>query len=431
MNGKAKAIRVFALVAGAVAVALAAVFTMGPTSSLAPAPLSAAPQALPGILGPTFQLRATEGRISTPDGNSIYMWGFADDTTGGHFQYPAPTLIVNQGDTVEVTLTNDLSTRVSIAFPGQTDVMVAGAPVQPELDGSGNLVSLTKSVAPSATVTYSFEASEPGTYVYESGTDPATQVQMGLFGALVVRPSMGASFAYNDGETEFAREYLMLLHEIDPLIHEAVEEGLEPDLAAFWPRYWTINGRAFPDTAAGNDVAWLPGQPYGATVVVEPFDATGNPLPALIRFANAGVHNHPFHTHSNHVRVVAHDGQLLRGPAGEDLSREEFTLTVGAGQTYDALFTWTDVSNWDPVTNPLPVQIPDIRNLAFTDGTLYSGSPYLGEKGDLPVGIVSLNECGEYYFPWHTHSEREMVNWGGEMGGMLTLLRVDPPGGCP
>ena len=42
---------------------------------------------------------------------------------------------------------------------------------------------------PGAAVTYSFTASSAGTYLYESGSDPQLQVQMGLFGAIVVRPA--------------------------------------------------------------------------------------------------------------------------------------------------------------------------------------------------------------------------------------------------
>ena len=41
------------------------------------------------------------------------------------------------------------------------------------------------------TVTYSFVADHPGTFLYESGTDPDIQVRMGLFGALIVRPASG------------------------------------------------------------------------------------------------------------------------------------------------------------------------------------------------------------------------------------------------
>ncbi len=37
-------------------------------------------------------------------------------------QYPGPTLIVNQGDTVKIVLNNTLPVPVSIVFPGQQGV---------------------------------------------------------------------------------------------------------------------------------------------------------------------------------------------------------------------------------------------------------------------------------------------------------------------
>ena len=58
-----------------------------------------------------------------------------------------------------------------------------------------------------------------------------------------------------------------------------------------------------------------------------------NPLPALVRYANAGLSNHPFHPHGNHLRVIARDGALLRGPLGQDGSMEAFTKTIGSGPT--------------------------------------------------------------------------------------------------
>jgi hypothetical protein len=132
------------------------------------------------------------------------------------------------------------------------------------------------------------------------------------------------------------------------------------------------------------------------------------------------------------VRVIAQDGRLLKGPSGEDLSFEQFTRTAGSGQTFDALFKWTDVEGWDPDSNPVPVQIPGLQNLVFMDdATFYSGSPYLGYQGPLPVGVTSYNQCGEEYFPWHSHALNEFQNFDEGFGGMGTLLRVDPPGGCP
>ena len=50
---------------------------------------------------------------------------------------------------------------------------------------------------------------------------------MGLYGALVVRPSIGAELRLRRAATQFdpAREYLLLLAEIDPDLHHAVETG--------------------------------------------------------------------------------------------------------------------------------------------------------------------------------------------------------------
>jgi len=50
---------------------------------------------IPGVSGPAFTLTAKADRITTPDGHSIYFWGFASG--GGRPQYPAPTLQVWSG----------------------------------------------------------------------------------------------------------------------------------------------------------------------------------------------------------------------------------------------------------------------------------------------------------------------------------------------
>jgi len=384
--------------------------------------LAAGPIGIVCTTGPTFNLQTTTGYISTPDGNSLFMWGYT--TSAGSFQMPGPILCVNQGQTVTVNLTNNLAESISIIFPGQIGVTATG--------GAAGLFT-REAPASGGTVSYSFTAGQPGTYLYESGTNQHKQVQMGLYGALVVRPSMGANFAYNDAATQFNpnREYLLLLHDIDPDLHRAVERGRPYDVNKILDRYWTINGRSFPDSISDNGVPWLPSQPYGALVQVEPYDAASNPLPALIRYANAGMVNHPFHPHGNHLRVIARDGRLLRGPGGEDTSFEDFTRTIGSGQTYDLLFKWDDVDPWITGGDPIPVTIPGLQNLVFKDGvTFYSGDPRLGQQGELPVGVTSFNQCGEFYFPWHSHALNEFTNFDEGFGGMATLLRVDPPGGC-
>ncbi len=148
-------------------------------SVLALASLAAAPAAratVQGLNGPSFALEARAGTISTPDGASIYSWGYG---VGGVMQIPGPTLIVNEGDTVSVALTNALplaAGNVSIVFPGH------------EVSATGGVQGLLTQEAPTGgTVNYSFVASRPGTYVYHSGTRADLQVEMGLSGTLIVR----------------------------------------------------------------------------------------------------------------------------------------------------------------------------------------------------------------------------------------------------
>jgi hypothetical protein len=44
--------------------------------------------------------------------------------------------------------------------------------------------------------------------------------------------------------------------------------------------------------------------------------------------------------------------------------------------------------------------------------------------------VVQQNVCGEWYFPWHSHALNEFANFDEGFGGMATLMRVDPGGGC-
>lgn len=381
-----------------------------------------------------FTLTARAGYITMPDGNSIYMWGYAKDN--GPFQLPGPVLCVPQGVTVTVVLQNQLPEDTSIVFPGQTGVQAGGADAQPQFDGGGALTSLTN-VAPKlgGSVSYTFVASEPGTYLYRSGTDPDKQVQMGMYGALVVRPSAHADWAYNRADTAFnsTTEYMFMMSEIDPALHLAVERNRSFDFNTYSAKYFLLNGRSMPDTLAPNGAAWLPAQPFGSVVQIRPYNATSNPRPALVRYLNAGSGsvNYPLHPHGNDQRVIARDGRVLEGDTGQDLSFNKFLIDVGPGQTFDATLIWTDVEGWNPTTNPIPVPLPQQQNQGVSGDTYYSGSPYLGYKNDLPVGITSNNQCGEYYHMAHSHALQQSTNYGASFGGMMTLIRIDPPAGCP
>ena len=155
---------------------------------------------------------------------------------------------------------------------------------------------------------------------------------MGLFGALIVRPAMGADHAYNRADSQFtpAEEFMVLLSEIDPYQHQAVEQGKTFNMNNYHPRYWLINGRGFPDSIADNGASWLPDPALrraGAGPAVRR-DATTR-CPGMARYLNVGTEDYPFHPHGNNGLVIGRDGNPLEGAGGEDLSFEKFAINIG------------------------------------------------------------------------------------------------------
>jgi FtsP/CotA-like multicopper oxidase with cupredoxin domain len=398
--------------------------------------------AINGVTGAKFNLTAKTGYISTAEGGSYLAWGYANGN--GLMQFPGPTLIVNQGAVVTVNLTNTLAVPVSILFPGQTGVVAGG--------GSPGL--LTREAAPAGgTVSYTFTASQPGTYTYYSGTQPDLQVEMGLVGALIVRPSSSpATQAYNHADSQFDHEYLFFLSDMDPTVHDAVAAGnLTPDTTSHFAVYWLINGRTAPDTMAAAGAPWLPHQPYNIMPMMHPGERI------LIRMIGAGRDAHPYHTHGNHHRIIARDGRLLSSApgSGADLGEQAFTTNAVPGSTMDAIYTWTGANmGWDfyghagpggetgqacvdagvalvageslaDHCKPLPVTLPSQETLTF--GQFYSGSPFMGNLGALPPGEGGFNPNGGFMFMWHSHNEKEIVNFDIFPGGMLTMLLIEHP----
>ena len=380
----------------------------------------------------SFSLDARAGYISTPDGNSIYAWGYT--TSGNAFQLPGPTLCVTTGERVTVVLHNKLAEPTSIVFPGQGDVTAGGVPATAQFDVGGNLTSMVQTAAAtSGAITYQFTAGSPGTYLYDSGTDVSKQREMGLYGGLVVRPAT-SNHANSTAQSTFdpAHEYLFVLSEVDPALHSAVERKRAFDYTKIKPRYFLINGRSMPDTLAPNFATWLPSQPYGALIHLEPYQAGDQP--ALVRYLNAGSVNYPFHPHGNNQVVITRDGAPMVDTSGDDSSYEKFLIDVGPGQSVDTLDKW-QIEYENTVGKQIPddIQLPQLQDQIVGPGTetWFSENPYLGgARGQLPPGIVQNNQCGEYYHVAHSHALDQATNYGASFGGMMTLIRIDPRGGC-
>jgi FtsP/CotA-like multicopper oxidase with cupredoxin domain len=249
--------------------------------------------------------------------------------TDGWVSMPArgPAKPAVLGVQVTVILHNTLPEATSIVFSGQHQQKANGHPAQPQVDGTRQLTSLTDAApAVNGSVTYTFTAGSPGTYLYESGTDVAKQREMGLAGALVVRPPGQADHANGRADSLFdsTREYVYLMSEVDPDLHLAVERKRAFDVTKTTPRYFFINGRSMPDTIAPNNAAWLPNQPYGSLVHLKPFVPDDpDSKPALVRYLNAGSVNYPFHPHGSDQRVIPEDGQPALGANGTDASIQQ------------------------------------------------------------------------------------------------------------
>src|SRR5205823_6374652 len=174
------------------------------------------------------------------------------------------------------------------------------------------------------------------------------QVEMGLYGAIIVLPANVpavcasglpttnpggnaaarttwgesdfrlAAAAYDHPDTCYDREYLFQFSEMDPNIHiqalaqvtacaaptAALGCHLNVPTEPYQPVYFMINGRSMPDDMDSNYAAQYPHQPYNGNPHMHPGELT------LLRIIGQGRWQHPFHEHGNNVRVLACDGKL-------------------------------------------------------------------------------------------------------------------------
>ena len=222
------------LIGSAVPLAGAARATTGALHSrLAPPPTSAAPlpltcdDSVPGTRSCVLSANADTVLI---DGTPYPVWAF--DTTAPDNELPGPVLVMQEGETLEVTLDNNLP-----AAAGNLSLSIPASAAAPDAVGIAD---------PDAATTYTFAGLEPGTYLYQAGPtlNAPRQIAMGLTGTLIVRP---AAFDYGDEITwGFDAELPILVSEIDPAFNAAPDTF---DMGFFNPSLFLINGEAYPDTS--------------------------------------------------------------------------------------------------------------------------------------------------------------------------------------
>ncbi len=347
---------------------------------------------------------------------AITMWGYASCTdntfgTGGGQSctpptVPGPALTATAGDTVNIHLMNSLTgpytEPTSVVIPGQ---LTTGTPTWSDNSTGNRGASLSKRVRSFAAetavgntpVVYTWTGVKAGTYLYQSGTHPAVQVQMGLYGTLKVLSEAGR--AYSDPSSTFASEVTLLFSEIDPVLHASIAAGhygpSPPNPAPsdwltstvdYHPKYFLINGQAYSPS--------LPPIPAG----------TGGNL--LVRFLNAGLQSKVPVVQGPYMSVIAEDGNFMTATNTSGTSvpapKQQYSVFLPAGKTMDAILT-------SPATGYIPV---------------YDRRLNLTSNGASPGGMLVYLQVG-------TANQTLTVTKDATLGftGIGTVTSVSAPGG--
>ncbi|NNF83754.1 MAG: multicopper oxidase domain-containing protein, partial [Deltaproteobacteria bacterium] len=310
-----------------------------------------------------------DGFVKMADGRVQYMFGFADVTGIPKAQvmdagmlagaFPAPTIMVDEGDDFYLNLTNvgmlvrpDLFDPHTIHWHGfpQASAIFDGVP-----DSS-------ISINMGATLTYYYKVPGPGTYMWHCHVEATEHMQMGMLGNLYVKPAQDgtlytfqgknfAQFAYNDGDgsTGYDVDFPIQVSAFDPEFHDASETIKPLPFALMKDTYFMINGRGYPDTVNPNPLP-APGESItgvNATKVSQPMGslieaAQGQRI--LLRLSNINIT--VFNTiisPSIPMQVVGLDAKHLVSTTGEHLYYMTNSVTLGGGMTADVILDTTNV----------------------------------------------------------------------------------------
>lgn len=220
-------------------------------------------------------------------------------------QVPGPRIEITQGDRVSIHVTNHL--------PESTTVHWHGLVVPNRMDGPAEITQ--QPIRPGGSFTYSFTATQAGTFFYHSHDHADRQQALGLYGALIIKPkdpSRDTRYHYQHDVVVMLQEWL----EREGLTYPAMlmEGGL--------PNYFTINGKAYPDTET---IRMRVGE--------------------RVRIRFIGTNNnfiHPMHIHGGPFEIIETDGNPV--PASARILKD--TVDVGPGERWDVVWTARRPGKW-------------------------------------------------------------------------------------
>lgn len=285
---------------------------------------------------------------------------------------------------------------------------------------------------------YIYRPRDPGTYMFHCHVEDVEHVHMGMTGPVFVRPlqnftggnvnvpkarlggnttsgvPMGYAYNCGDGSTAYDREFAMFCSEVWCDSHWADAHIQLPEWSDYRADFSLLNGRVYPDTVAPHapmvdpstmvpaktwaDIHSLPVQiesngdlraalghdhlqyqPLSALVTCQPGERV------LLRFANLGFRESAMTLAGLKMKVIGKDATPMKGRkdpvslVATDTSYEASTVSFGAGESIDAIFTAPQLQN------PRPIGDPGYDTYVLYDRA-YERSNNLAASGGLPYG---------------------------------------------
>lgn len=237
-----------------------------------------------------FHLVAEPVKQELTPGRILDLWGFNGSA-------PGPTIQVNQGDRVRITVDNHLPEPFSMHWHGFE--------IPNDMDGAPG--TSQDPIKPGGRFVYEFTLHQEGTFFYHSHM--AMQEMMGMLGAFIMHPKQ----AY---QPHVDKDFAILLQEYAVLPNNSVPNSMNMEF-----NWLTMNGKVAPATTP---------------LIVRLGDRV------RIRLINLGMDHHPIHLHGNTFEVTGTEGgrqpQATWGPAN--------TVLVGVAQARDIEFVANNPGDW-------------------------------------------------------------------------------------
>jgi manganese oxidase len=214
---------------------------------------------------------------------------------------PGPMIRVTEGDQVRIVVKNEL--------PHPTTIHWHGIEVPNAMDGVPGVTQ--DPILPGETFIYEFIAKPAGTFMYHSHYEGDIQVMAGLYAPFIIDPQ----------GTETNPPDVDVILMISEWLMTGGQTFAAMPMSGMEPNYFTINGKAFPDTE---------------TITVKKGERV------RLRFIAIGQFIHPMHLHGVPFKIVETDGHPV--PEAAQLTKD--TVSVAPGERYDIEFIATETGQW-------------------------------------------------------------------------------------